>query len=262
MNTRLSLLAKDLSRVALLGALLCFAAAPAWAANCARPPRDVGDNLEFFGIYAALDSYSDNYCAKKTDAGWLSIQQMLDNLPRFSGPEDGTGTNLWNPPTPTTGPLSNCVAYALSHHGLCTETQYPLRQVRLVTATLGDGPTPDADTDTYQFPGTNGAALAFELTPDSAQFGHTVTRPGDAILTLLAPDGTSVVKRARSLLPVQFTATLPRRRHLLGVRQPAGRLGAEFPGGLPSAHPPGRRGAAGRGDEPGGCRVVPAADGH
>jgi len=209
MNTRLSLLAKDLSRVALLGALLCFAAAPAWAANCARPPRDVGDNLEFFGIYAALDSYSDNYCAKKTDAGWLSIQQMLDNLPRFSGPEDGTGTNLWNPPTPTTGPLSNCVAYALSHHGLCTETQYPLRQVRLVTATLGDGPTPDADTDTYQFPGTNGAALAFELTPDSAQFGHTVTRPGDAILTLLAPDGTSVVKRARSLLPVQFTATLP-----------------------------------------------------
>ena len=209
MNTRLSLLAKDLSRVALLGALLCFAAAPAWAANCARPPRDVGDNLEFFGIYAALDSYSDNYCAKKTDAGWLSIQQMLDNLPRFSGPEDGTGTNLWNPPTPTTGPLSNCVAYALSHHGLCNETQYPLRQVRLVTATLGDGPTPDADTDTYQFPGTNGAALAFELTPDSAQFGHTVTRPGDAILTLLAPDGTSVVKRARSLLPVQFTATLP-----------------------------------------------------
>ena len=187
----------------LLGALLGLAAAPAWAANCLRPPRDVGDNLEFFGIYAAIDTYSDNYCNKSSDAGWLSIQQMLDNLPRFSGPEDGTGTNLWN------GPLTNYMAYALSHHGLCTETQYPLRQVRLVTAKLGDGPAPEADTDTYQFPGTNGAALTFELTPDSAQFGHTVTRPGDAILTLLAPDGTSVVKRARSLLPVGFTATLP-----------------------------------------------------
>jgi hypothetical protein len=81
--------------------------------------------------------------------------------------------------------------------------------VRLVTARLGDGPAPEADTDTYQFPGTNGAALTFELSIGSAQFGRTVTRPGDAILTLLAPDGTSVVKRARSLLPVGFTTTLP-----------------------------------------------------
>jgi hypothetical protein len=83
---------------------LPFAPRTAPAASCLRPPRDVGDNLEFFGIYAALDAYSDSYCTKKADAGWMSIQQMLDNLPRFSGPEDGTGTNLWN------GPLTNYMA--------------------------------------------------------------------------------------------------------------------------------------------------------
>lgn len=207
--------------------LLALPLAPrtASAGLCTFPDEyDCGDRWEFTGLLAFLSMYTENCCRngrKVKLAGPVSAQQWLDGIPACLGPEDGGAYYF-----PLTDPAMTDLAILSTNlskmwSGVYTKDQYPTRQIQLVHSYLGDGPLPD--TDRYQFSGTAGSNVVIRLTEEIAMRSPVILRHGDAILTLTGPDGASVVKRARSLLPVELRATLPAAgTYTLAVSQRAG----------------------------------------
>ena len=196
-----------------LALLLALPLAPrtASASLCTFPYEyDCGDRWEFTGLLAFLSMYADNSCrggrTAKLDRP-VSAQQWLDGIPACLGPEDGGAYYF-----PLTDPAMTDLAILSTNlskmwRGVYTMDQYPARQIQLVHSYLGDGPLPD--TDRYQFSGAAGSNVVIRLTEEIAMRSPVILRHGDAVLTLAGPDGTSVVKRARSLLPVELRTTLP-----------------------------------------------------
>jgi hypothetical protein len=161
---------------------------------------------------------------------FASFQQWFDWLPASLAAEDGGpgGGDIWHWKTANEWNFLNVATNARTANpgawpGFATLTEYPTRTRELVHSFLGNGPVPDADTDTYQFAGMTGSNVVICLAQEIWIRCQSTPRPGDAILTLTAPGGVTVLKRARSLVPVELRATLPADgTYTLAVSQRAG----------------------------------------
>jgi hypothetical protein len=208
----------------LLGAALLLPVPAQAADKCDFGPDDCGDEFDFAHLFALLDMTGENMCRQgkglKVDQ-WLSVQQWLDWLPACAEVEDG-GAYFWPPIGAGIEALyHSCSNIVTAWGGLCTVSNYPNRRIQLVQSHLGDALL--ADTDTYQFPGAAGSDVVIRLSEETPLRGPVITRRGDALLTLTGPDGASVVRRARSLLPVELRAVLPADgAYRLAVSQRAG----------------------------------------
>ena len=206
--------------------LLALQLAPrAPAAGCTVNAYDCGDRWEFSCLLNFLGMFAENACRLarfKPTPAIVSAQQWLDGIPACLGREDG-GAYYFPPIGTDTIDLANLSTNLLAlWGGVYSPTQYVTRQIEQVHSFLGDGPLLP-DTDRYQFPGTAGTNVVIRLSEEIALRNPLILRHGDAILTLTAPDGTSVVRRARSLLPVELRATLPADgTYTLAVSQRAG----------------------------------------
>ena len=207
--------------------LLALQLAPrAPAATCTENSYDCGDRWEFSCLLSFLGMFAENSCKLAPRIGVrpaiVSAQQWLDGLPACLGREDG-GAYYFPPIGTDTIDLAKLSTNLLAMWGgVYSPTQYVTRQIEQVHSFLGDGPLLP-DTDRYQFPGTAGTNVVIRLSEEIALRSPLILRHGDAILTLTAPDGTSVVRRVRSLLPVELRATLPADgTYTLAVSQRAG----------------------------------------
>jgi len=189
-------------------------------------PGDCGDEWGFSCLFATVDMIGESACHKSLgNEGLLSFQQWFDWLPASLAHEDGGpgGGDIWHWKTADEWYFLNVATNASAFPGLASITNYPTRTRELVHSFLGDGPVSDADTDTYQFAGMSGSNVVICLAQEIWIRWQSTPRPGDAILTLTAPDGLTVLKRARSLVPVELRATLPADgTYTLAVSQRAG----------------------------------------
>ena len=195
-------------------------------------PGDCGDEWGFSCLFATVDMLAYNACAKSRVrvTEFASFQQWFDWLPASLAAEDGGpgGGDIWHWKTADEWNFLNVATNARTANpgswpGFATLTEYATRTRELVHSFLGDGPVPDADTDTYQFAGLAGSNVVICLAQEIWIRCQSTPRPGDAILTLTAPDGVTVLKRARSLVPVELRATLPADgTYTLAVSQRAG----------------------------------------
>ena len=212
---------------------LPLAPRPASALNCNfGVPGDCGDEWGFSCLFATVDMLAYNAClkARVRVTEFASFQQWFDWLPASLAAEDGGpgGGDIWHWKTADEWNFLNVATNARTANpgswpGFATLTEYPTRTRELVHSFLGDGPVPDADTDTYQFAGMAGSNVVICLAQEIWIRCQSTPRPGDAILTLTAPDGVTVLKRARSLVPVELRATLPADgTYTLAVSQRAG----------------------------------------
>ena len=211
--------------------LLLLSARPASAQKCVFDIiGDCGDEWGLSCLFATVDMLDSTACNKTGREGVASTQQWFDWLPASLAAEDGGpgGGDVWHWKTADAWNfLSVTTNVSTANPGswpyVAMMADYPTRTVELVHSFLGDGPVTDADTDTYQFQGLAGSNVVVRLAPEIWVRCQVTPRPGDAILTLTAPDGVTVLKRERSLVPVELRATLPGDgTYTLAVSQRAG----------------------------------------
>ncbi len=172
----------------------------------------MGDEFDLFWFEPFLLTTSYSACNYlKKDIGAYSVQQWVDRWPA-SREADDSPTNRWfGPSTMRQTDLFQIMAnraQLTGFGGVCQESEYPSRGIRLAQATLGDAAGGAADSDSFLFTGSAGSNVVIRFAEDYVRYGHETLRTGDVILALSAPGGDVVMKK-RGLPPLEFSATLP-----------------------------------------------------